>query len=358
MFGPEEFNEEILGCVIGGESAVDLRSLHLDTIEKAHRFLKTYGYDLEEAEDRDRLVALFLRAITYLKENYQAEVGAPPSEVSDIQKLGDPSQLIVYCSLPRDQVDRAVRRWSCATLRAMHVISHIEHDLFFTFSDLIQEQVLANFRPHLIQDPIMGTVLGGTSRADQIPIKRFDVKPFKATDSAVTKFLSKPQAVAISIYDKMGVRFVSRNIFEAFRVVRYLVAEELVSFPNILPDQSKNTLYPVNLLLETLAETKGMLDSDEIEKQLEQKLQTDSHRALFRDRENEFSADDYRVIKFISRQLIRLPIDGRTSRFFFPYEVQIMDYDTHARTLKGPTSHMAYKLRQKEAAKARLFSEA
>jgi len=47
--------------------------------------------------------------------------------------------------------------------------------------------------------------------------------------------------------------------------------------------------------------------------------------------------------------------DSKPFRFFYPFEVQIMDRGTFERQSQGPTAHEAYKERQKKAARERVF---
>ena len=74
---------------------------------------------------------------------------------------------------------------------------------------------------------------------------------------------------------------------------------------------------------------------------------------------NQYSGSDYRFIKFISRQLIK--VNGENGRggfsFFYPFEVQILDQEGYLKTLSGPSEHAAYKERQMIAARKRLFPE-
>ena len=42
-------------------------------------------------------------------------------------------------------------------------------------------------------------------------------------------------------------------------------------------------------------------------------------------------------------------------RFFFPYEVQILDHENHVRTQEGESSHANYRLRQLRTARRRVL---
>ena len=82
-------------------------------------------------------------------------------------------------------------------------------------------------------------------------------------------------------------------------------------------------------------------------------------RAKFLEKHNSFTSRDYRFIKFITRQLVRVthPDTGKSFSFFYPYEVQILDYEHYVRSLSGPASHEEYKSRQRARARQRVFAE-
>jgi uncharacterized protein (TIGR04562 family) len=178
----------------------------------------------------------------------------------------------------------------------------------------------------------------------------------------VIKTLSKPETVALDIFDKMGVRFITNSIYDAFRVLRFLRRENIVNFANVVPHQSRNTLYPTNLFFETLhelIEKKKLTSGEQIEAELKKKLEDQAHRARYKEKHNPFSGDNYRAIKFICRQLVKVKNDqGATAvRFFYPYEIQIMDREMYVQTLTGQASHGEYKARQRLAARERVLGE-
>lgn len=350
-------NPYLIETVIGGRSAIDVPSLEINDLEKAYRFVKAYGYDLNKSEELNEVWGLHRRAIALIKEELLQEGEATLlPEVTDPTLLQDVAYLLVYASSKaQDEKSKTLQAWSCAVLRVMHAMAHIENDLFSNYSDQIQEQILKPFRDHLLTDPIAGTTLGLSTDIDQIPLQKFEIKSFKARTSSVIKLLSKPQAVAFNLLDRIGVRFVTKTVLDAFRVVRFLHREYIVSFPNVMPDQSRNTLYPMNLLLEVIEKTPQGTPLAEVEKLLMEKLEHSAHRAEFLEKANEFSAQDYRVIKFIARKLIEIKIGDKDIHFFFPVEVQVLDYENYVNILSGPGSHEEYKKRQIEAARLRVL---
>lgn len=350
------FHPHLIETVIGGLSAIDITRLEIQDLEQAYRFIKAYGYDLDLQADLDQVWSYHRRAISLIREELLNEGESIPPELTDPTLLQDVGYLLVYASAhSTDEKSVPLQRWSCAILRVMHTFAHIDNDLFSNYSEEIQDQMIKPFRDHMLTDAITGTTLGLSTDMDQIPLHRFDVKSLKTRSSAVIKLLSKPQTVAFNLLDKIGVRIVTKNVLDAFRVVRFLHRENIISFPNIMPDQSRNTLYPMNLLLEILNSTPMNTSNEQLQELMVKKLEDSAHQATYLEKPNEFSSENYRVIKFIARKLIEIKVGDKDIHFFYPLEVQVMDYENYLKTLSGPGSHQEYKKRQRDAARKRVL---
>ncbi len=350
------FHPHLIETVIGGRSALDVPRLEIQDLEHAYRFTKAYGYDLDSQTDLDQVWSYHRRAISLIREELLNEGEVIPSELTDPTLLQDVGYLLVYASArSNDEKSLLLQNWSCSILRVMHTFAHIDNDLFSNYSEQIQDQMLKTFRDHMLTDPIAGTTLGLSTDMDQIALHRFDVKSLKTRSSAVIKLLSRPQAVAFSLLDKIGVRFVTKNVLDAFRVVRFLHREYLISFPNVMPDQSRNTLYPMNLLLELLNEIPMNTTNEQLQDLMVRKLEESQGKAAYLEKPNEFSSENYRTIKFIARKLIEIKVGDKAIKFFYPLEVQVMDYENYLKTLAGPGSHLEYKKRQREKARKRVL---
>jgi uncharacterized protein (TIGR04562 family) len=353
-----EFDPEVFQSLIGGRAVVETPRLTLKSREEANAFMKAYGYDVEVEADREKLWNIHSRAVTYLRTQLMETGEAIPEEISDPRKLTDISNLLLWASL-RDSSAESLTKWSCALLRVMHVISQLHNDLFNYFSLEIQEEIFRPYRQFVNKDGVAGIRLMGTNESDSIPLQKFDIKPFKDSDSSITKLLAKPDEVAFGLLDKIGVRFVTANLFDVFRVMRFLVTNHVVSPANVIPNQSNNTLYPVNLFVDVMEGLPKLSDMDgaELDKLLNARLTKDLARAKFLEKHNSFTSRDYRFIKFITRQLVRVthPETQKSFSFFYPYEVQILDYEHYVRSLTGPASHDEYKARQRARARQRVF---
>ncbi|MFT7621759.1 MAG: hypothetical protein ACI9WU_000924, partial [Myxococcota bacterium] len=73
---------------------------------------------------------------------------------------------------------------------------------------------------------------------------------------------------------------------------------------------------------------------------------------------NPHSASEYHSIQVTCRRLVRIPsLNAGELRFFFPYEIQIMDAPSWEQTRSGRASHSDYKGRQRATVKRRVLRE-
>lgn len=357
------FDSSMLNSVVGGHSAIDMPRLSIHSLEAASSFLLSYGFDITNESEVEKLWYYHRRALVLMFEKLGFNEAEVPELFRDPKLLGDIRQLLIHAS-SQDPEQKDMQRWACAILRCIHVFVHAENDLFSSFSEEIQSQILTAFQNCTWHD-------GNTHRtflkssgenSELIELLGFEVKPFKTSSSTVIKLLAKPDALAMKIFDKLGVRFVTRNLFDTFQVVRFLVRENIISFPHIMPDQSSNNLFPVDMFMKVcddLAHRLDTLDEESIQKAFDQKILEEGDKMNFLRKENVFSGQDYKFIKFISRKLIHIrPQGGKEAfSFFYPFEVQIMDQAAHERVLSGPSEHQAYKERQRNSARKRLFPD-
>lgn len=357
-----KFDASILNSVVGGHSAIDIPRLSIHTLEAASAFLQSYGFDINNEAHLEELWYYHRRALVLMLEKLDVNEEEIPKDFLDQKSLGDIRNLLLYAS-SIEVAERQQQKWACAILRCMHVFVHAENDLFSSFAEEIQAQILTPFQECIRHDGTTHSIHlhSVDTNFKDIQIKAFEVKPMKTSSSTVIKLLAKPDALAMRIFDKLGVRFVTNNLFDSFQIVRFLILENVISFPHIMPDQSSNNLYPLELFMEVCTELLQDVDhlTDElIQKRFDERLAELGDQAKFLRKENFFSGSDYRFIKFIARKLIRVEIPGRGEfSFFYPYEVQIMDQAAHEKILSGPSEHQSYKERQRAAARKRLFPE-
>ncbi len=354
------FDSDVLHSVAGGRSAIDLPRLNIATLESAQAFISNYGYDPSREGDIAKLWYFHRRALVLLTEKLGYLESEIPEVLLDRKRMGDISYLLIYASSLRPE-DKDLQRWSCAILRCMHVYIHSESDLFASFTQEIQQQILTPFQQAIVHDGSIHKLKPHKSNRAAVELAGFEVKPFKASNSTVIKLLAKPDALAMKVFDKLGVRFITNSLFDSFQVIRFLVEENIISYPHIMPDQSSNNLFPVDLFIDIcqMAESKNSeASNDEMSKIFDLALEKSGDDAKMIRKINEQSGQDFKFIKFITRKLIQIQNPGRENfSFFYPFEVQIMDQNAHAKILSGPSEHDAYKERQREAARRRVFPQ-
>lgn len=344
--------------MISGLSTLDIPTIQIQTLAEAHEFIRSYGYNVDREEDLAKLWSFHQKAINYVRSEILREGEQIPEVLSDPNLLGDIGNILIYASTQNSKI----QGWACGLLKVIHVFVHLENDLFAQFSNEIQEQILKPIQTQIHEDPIIGTILGPAMGEHSIVLKKYEEKPFKTTHSSVTKLLAKPELVAFSLMDKMGVRLVTKRLIDVFRVLRYLVKHNIINYAHNIPDQSINTIYPLNLLFEVM-ETLNLdreYSMQEIDDILLEKLEKEKDRAVYKERLNNFTSREYRFIKFITRRLVKINLktnseNPRQLTFFYPYEVQIVDYDSYTQNLQGPASHEKYKERQIRRARTRVF---
>jgi uncharacterized protein (TIGR04562 family) len=347
-----KFPWETLRSIIGGLSAIDVPRLHCATAEEAEQFLEGYGFDWGRTGHRLELEDLRTEAIRFIEEQLLEEDEAIPAE---IREQADPRQLLCWAS-SSEPTPR--QRWSCALLRVAHTLAHSRSYFNDKYGDEIRRQIFERFEPHLRMSDD-GLMLGSD---EPIALVDFEVKPTKPVQSVAMKLLHKVENVAEDIFDRVGVRFITEERFDALLVVRYLREKNVFMFANVKPSRSRNTLIDLDWLQELMAG----LDQEITEGNIPEHERLEVLRAAVREHQypgppapsyNPYSAASYHALQFTCRQMIRVPDDtGRGEiRFFFPFEVQILDEESYQLSRSGYAAHHLYKARQRDAVRDRVF---
>ncbi len=338
---------------------LDLPQLDLQSLDQAYDFLRAYGFDTKNPADEEKLWTYYRRALSFISNDLMTSDMVIPESIADPHQLKDLRYLLIYASTT-DSRPQSLKKWACAILKVMHVLAHVDNDLFTAYSREIQEQILTPFQDHIFEEPGKGIQLGLKTDIETIPLKKFEVKMFKSSDSSILKLLAKREVIAFGLLDKIGVRFVTNTVYDVFRVLQVLAQKSLVSFPHITTGHSHNNLYPLNLFLDVL-ETwppDRRPSAEEIDLHLHDKLRASPDQAEYVLKPSDFSSADYRFAKFISRRLVRVDRGGTALSFFYPFEVQIVDHETHMKNMSGPSAHKDYKDRQRQRARLRVFGDA
>lgn len=385
----------VMEVLIGGKSSIDLRRLTVRNWDEAGAFLRCYGFDPEVAADRRRLEAIKIEAVTFMEghllDREQGQARFVPEEVS---QCTDVRQLLLWAS---ERLKSGTRRrlWSCAVLRVMHTIAHIESNHGMTDLRRAVAQIRARFDSHLHRDADGSLWFGSGDR--RVELDSMAWKEEKTRDSIITKLLHKRANVAETIYDLCGVRIVTKHLCDVLLVVKYLRDFYIVSFPNCNPGRARNTLLDVASAREKIDESLDQLSRRAID---EDRFVASLHEMGVRMQRTETTANphssvQYRAIQLTCRQLVRYPnpalgwmdplrrsidsmthehpgfgriaqfldeirranLDGSEITAFFPFEVQIMDAAAYRQNQFGDAAHDRYKRSQIRAARRRVFRE-
>ncbi len=352
-----EFDELIFKALVGGHPPMDLPLSLIKTDEDATSFLDGYGYSLTDEVQSEQLWGYFEKSIEYINNYLLDETFEKvPVQLSSREELKDFQKLLLHASNKLEQ-DPYILNWACAILKVIHVLVHLDNDLFAKFSEEIQQQILQPISNQVYQDNLTGTLLGSPKTEEKIVLHKFATKTFKTSNSSITKLLANPEKVAFTILDKVGVRFVTKNIFDSFRVMHYLVKKNMIGIFHIIPNESNNNLYPIKKFIESVDQIKHKdLSNNEINAFLLENNKNNSGNNDYFIKRNVFSDRKHKFIKFICRKLIRYKIsEDKEFSFFYPFEIQILDYESYVNNLSGPTAHSEYKKRQKHKARERVL---
>lgn len=397
-----EFDWEILDVIIGGQSAIDGgKRLGIRSIEDAERFIECYGYNLDNPIERAELFGNFQEALTFIRRYFLKPDNADGLNLEvprKIAELTDISQLLIFASAPSGFASSGqtlTALWACAIIKIMHTIAHIDKDLRSNYFVDIQKQILDRFYKFIHSDETGQVYLGKDIRdIDRVDLVTFETKPKKARDSVILKLLHKPENVAEDIFDRVGIRFVTKNRLDAIRIVRYLKDRYVIMPANIKPSRSRNTLLDTQLFTSQVNEVlrklqEGRISPSDVTATLSDLCEHDaagSETGV----DNPHTSSHYRAIQFTCRQLVKIQnplyddvraiknsIKGATVseelakiaerldlrniqkeiRFFYPFEVQILDEKSHKENLAGRSSHSNYKKSQIQTAMKRVMGE-
>ncbi len=393
-----DFRSDVLDVIIGGKSSLDTPNVfQIVTLEEADRFIQNYGYDLENPIENAEILGNFHEGLNFIRKYFlkpENPNGLKLEIPRKILELTDVRELLLYASYSRkgqsqDPQGENLQTWACALLKIMHTITHIDKDLRTPYFSDIQKQIFDRYYKLVHRDAEGHLYLG--ERDDdplRIDLKAFETKPKKSRDSIILKLLHKPENVAEDIFDRVGIRFITPTKLSALRVVKYLKDKMVVIPSNIKPSRSRNTLLDLDAFRIQLIDTLKTLDDVSTDKKLlEAKLEAAAvHPST--GPTNPHSSQFYQALQFTARQLIKLRnpmhevirdlrsaakeaapqldllkildrIDPKSIqkelRFFYSYEVQVVDQASAEENERGRSAHSEYKKAQVHTAMKRVM---
>ncbi|MFN8575712.1 MAG: TIGR04552 family protein [Candidatus Sericytochromatia bacterium] len=369
IFDKYAFDWDMMDVIIGGKSSIDLSRLTIKSHEEADSFLELYGYDLRKENIKKEVNDIFKEAISFIENVLIPEPITKEVNLfipDDLKNETDVRELLLIAS---DYSNR-LQAWSCVILRIMHTISHVNNDISLKFFPEIQRQILDNVWTSISINSKGEKFFG--EEGDGIKIYDIDIKAKKERNSTILKLLHKVENVAADVFDQIGVRIITYDKVDALLVLRHLRKNGVLDFFNIKPSRSINRLIDVKTFKKILNYQKERLKSGLITKEeFENLIRQDSEREanITNSTEqgliNPYTHNEYKSIQFTCRQMIRMkyPFDyenpslGENFCFFFPYEMQIVDINTHEQNRSGKASHEKYKEKQLISARKRVLGK-
>jgi uncharacterized protein (TIGR04562 family) len=391
-----EFDWPSMRAALEGQSFIDVPSLNVENKVAAKRFLLCYGYDIDDSSAKEEVWRIYFQSISFIRDQLLRSNESIPSELLSRGPQSDILKLLVDASRNRKSPRSAAEyrsserlrgRWSCAILRVMHIISHLDNDIRLEYFSYARNQIFSRFDEHVLSNGSRRWKFGTGNSS--IPLVRYIKKERKERNSILIKLLSKPQAVVEDIYDRIGVRFVTENRFDCYRLAQKILATGAVSAPNLQPGRAVNTLIPFDVLHATVEQTRKDFESGSLSARMAKrniKRLEDDYLVPLGLIRNPNSSRWYRAIQFTGRQLVTapdptwefwtgirsslvkskeaqkilktVPISLRETRtFYYPFEVQILDLESYVESIGGRSRHRDYKNKQKLMARNRVLRD-
>jgi uncharacterized protein (TIGR04562 family) len=353
-----------------------------------------YGFDLKNPIESAELFGIYQEALQFIKRYFLKEgnpEGLDISMPSFLYALTDITSLFLLAT-DKKQHKRNLEEalWAGVVLKVMHTILHADKDLRYRYFSVIQQQIFDRFYRYVVRDENNNLFIRN-DKGFSVQLVDFQTKAKKARESIIIKLLHKRENVAEELFDRIGVRFITKTKLDSLRVLKFLVENHIVIINNIKPSRSQNTLVDLNVLKRKMY---GLLKQTMRENWDEQtflkaweEVVDQSSPNLAGNVGNAHSSGEYRAIHFTGRQLIKyrnpfmtqfnevrkaasqekdselaqriLALDtspiARDVRFFYPFEVQITDEKSHFANTQGKASHEEYKKSQVRSAMKRIF---
>ncbi|MEZ4368412.1 MAG: TIGR04552 family protein [Kofleriaceae bacterium] len=322
---------EAVRLLLRGDSVVDWHRLGFTDHAEIDRFLRVNEFDPDSEDEIGRLEELRLDAVDYLTRVYSMQI---PDEVAEQVAARD---LFLMASR-----QGPLQSWACVVLKVMHISHHIAGRAALTKVSISDDAIFREVELKVLK-------VVEELRAAGAPIAEFEWSR-KPRDSQITKLMAKRSTLAASIYDKLRFRLIVPT-FDDLVPTLAILTRQLIPFNYVVPGESVNQLVDLRRVLGELSRpalvNAMQRDGDGVEAGLPY---------------NEFSGPEYRVVNFIADIPLRLerliprddvPDDSHV--IFVLTEFQIADKATAVANESGASSHEAYKARQHDRVRMRLF---
>ncbi len=313
--------------MLRGESVIDWHRLAFAEHADVDRFLRLNEFDPESEEEMSRLEDLRVDSVEYLGRAFSMAI---PDDVAADLPARD--LFLVASSQGPHQ------KWACVVLKVMHIIHHINGRAGLLKMSVSDEIIFREIELKVMQ--VVEQLRGAGA-----PLAEWEWSR-KPRDSQITKLMAKRSTIAANIYDKLRFRLIVPTQEDLVPMLATLT-RQLIPFNYVVPGESVNQLVDLQeLATANLAAPKP-------------------RRAPTAFPYNEFSGPEYRIINFIADLPIRIdrllapgePLPEQSHVVFVLTEFQIADKETAVQNELGASSHEAYKARQHERVRMRLFRD-
>ena len=391
------FNWEALDVVCSGKSSLDAKNYLTELYDKNQvtNFLGGYGFNITDPVENAELFGIFQEALLFIKRYFLIEgnpEGLDLKVPNYLYSISNISELFLSATGNSNfKLKTEESLWAGVILKVMHTILHADKDLRARYFSTVQQQIFDRFYKFILRDDENRLFLKNDS-GTRIPLYDFQTKAKKTRDSIIIKLLHKQENVAEELFDRIGVRIITYNKLDALRVIKFLHKNYVIMINNIKPSRSQNTLVDLKLLRKNMfglykMAIRNQLPEDDFYQRLNNLISESYPKSAHHSDKNLHSSDVYRAIHVTGRQLIKyrnpfmssfnevrkqalkdkenplsqslLSLDtsaiSRDVRFFYPFEVQITDYESHLQNTQGEASHNDYKRSQLRSAMKRIF---
>ncbi len=314
--------------LLSGESVIDWHRLSFVDHAEVDRFLRLNELDPESDEEMGRLEDMRADAVDYLSRAFAMAI---PDEVAADLPARD---LFLVASRHGPH-----QKWACVVLKVMHIIQHINGRAGLLKMSVSDEVIFREIELKVMQ-------VVEQLRAAGAPLAEWEWSR-KPRDSQITKLLAKRSTLAANIYDKLRFRLIVPAPEDLVPMLATLT-RQLIPFNYVVPGESLNQLVQLDEVIRRHHDPSLSMSG--------------MHRMAAL---NEFSGPEYRIVNFVADLPLRverllpkseIPSDI-THVVFVLTEFQIADKLTAQRNESGASSHEAYKARQHERVRMRLFRD-
>ncbi len=378
------FNFDAIEVILSNKSVIDSESFltEFKSAEDVEAFLKGYGININNPIEYAEMFGHFQEAMQIIRRKFLKEGNSEgldfsiPSTIASLTNVVD----LFLLSGSKEEQSSEIGIWAGIILKVMHTLIHIDKDLRQNYFKIIQTQIFDRFYKYLDRRDDKLFLKG---RLGEIEIIDFETKAKKTRESVVIKLLHKRENVAEELFDRIGIRLIAKSKIDCMLIVKFLYEHHVITPHNIKPSRSHNSLFTLD---EFVTVYKDQVDRYKENfnfnsfKKIIQNLSSDE----LANRDNVYSSKKYQAIHFTCRQLIRytnpfynelenlkksikdkeildklenlnMSSIAKDTKFFYPYEIQITDQESHLRNSEGESSHDEYKNLQLRSAIKRLF---